>query len=207
MFYVNLVLVIVFLTFWGNCLRKPSVLYNVTSSAILNNFISRLTLVCFLQGVTKRCRLSWLTNRPSYMNTNAEGGGGVAGSQTWVQLYTGDQINFEDLTPYLTYGFLSCWGICIHQPRHRTSLHLHLCPLHPWGVSGGREFTHTVHWKKRLTIFPSLPRMSLTKLSLAGKNSITPVPTRESLVSDIPAGDGRTANLFLQCTLYQQRTC
>jgi hypothetical protein len=26
-----------------------------------------------------------------------------------------------------------------------------------------------------------------------------PVPARESLVSDIPAGDGRTANLFLQC--------
>jgi hypothetical protein len=30
--------------------------------------------------------------------------------------------------------------------------------------------------------------MSLTKLSLAG-----------SLVSDIPSGDGKTANLFLQC--------
>jgi hypothetical protein len=26
------------------------------------------------------------------------------------------------------------------------------------------------------------------------------VPARESLVSDIPAGDGKIANLFLQCT-------
>ncbi len=94
-----------------------------------------------------------------------------------------------------------CWGICLHQPWHRSSVHLHLCPLHSWGVSGRKEFTHTVHCKKRLTIFPLL---SLTKLSLAGKKLMT---TRESLVSDIPAGDGKTANLFLQCTLYQQRTC
>jgi hypothetical protein len=27
-------------------------------------------------------------------------------------------------------------------------------------------------------------------------------PSRESLVSDIPAGDGKTANLFLQCTFF-----
>jgi len=39
--------------------------------------------------------------------------------------------------------------------------------------------------------------MSLAKLSFAGKIKI--VSARESLVSDIPAGDGKTANLFLQC--------
>jgi hypothetical protein len=52
------------------------------------------------QGVTKRCRLSWLTNSAQMR------GGGVAVSQpmsTAVQ-YTGAQINFGDLTPYLTYG-------------------------------------------------------------------------------------------------------
>ncbi len=38
-------------------------------------------------------------------------------------------------------------------------------------------------------IFPSPAGMSLTKLSLAGNNL--------NLVSDIPAGDGKTANLFL----------
>ncbi len=36
--------------------------------------------------------------------------------------------------------------------------------------------------------------MSLTKLFLAGNN--LSIPGRESLVSDIPAGDGKTANLF-----------
>jgi hypothetical protein len=49
-----------------------------------------------------------------------------------------------------------------------------------------------VHCKKKLTIFPSPAGMSLTKLSLAG--------TRECLVSDIPAGDGKITNLFVQCT-------
>jgi hypothetical protein len=39
--------------------------------------------------------------------------------------------------------------------------------------------------------------MSLTKLSLVG--SIYLFPTRESLVSGIPAGEEKTANLFLQC--------
>jgi hypothetical protein len=59
--------------------------------------------------------------------------------------------------------------------------------------------TYTV--KKRLTIFLSPAGMSLTKLSLAGKL----FPPRDlgrvwSLVSDIPAGDGKMANLFLQYT-------
>ncbi len=43
--------------------------------------------------------------------------------------------------------------------------------------------------------------MSLTKLSLAGNNKINPV--QGELVSDIPAGDGKMPNLFLQygCTV------
>ncbi len=45
------------------------------------------------QGVTKRCRLSCLTNRALLY----DGGGGLRG-------LTGAQINFGDLTPYLTYG-------------------------------------------------------------------------------------------------------
>jgi hypothetical protein len=48
--------------------------------------------------------------------------------------------------------------------------------------------------KEMLAVFPSPAGMSLTKLSLAGNNVI--IPARESLVSDIPAGDGQTANLF-----------
>ncbi len=39
--------------------------------------------------------------------------------------------------------------------------------------------------------------MSLTKPSLARLFLV-----REGLVSDIPAGDGKTANLFLQCSVH-----
>jgi hypothetical protein len=49
-------------------------------------------------------------------------------------------------------------------------------------------------------IFPSPAGMSLTKLSLGGNYDVIYklFPSRESLVSDIPAGDGKMANLFLQ---------
>jgi hypothetical protein len=52
--------------------------------------------------------------------------------------------------------------------------------------------------KKRLAILPNPAGMSLTKLSLAGNNLIIP-GQRESLVSDIPAGDWKIANIFLPC--------
>jgi hypothetical protein len=47
-------------------------------------------------------------------------------------------------------------------------------------------------------IFPSPAGMSLTKLSLGGNYDVIYklFPSRESLVSDIPAGDGKMANLF-----------
>ncbi len=51
------------------------------------------------------------------------------------------------------------------------------------------------HCKKRLTIFPFPAGMSLTKLYLDG-----------SLVCDIPAGDGKMANLFLQCGVHSRLT-
>ncbi len=54
--------------------------------------------------------------------------------------------------------------------------------------------------KNRLAVFMSPGGMPLTKLSLARNNLI--IPARESLVSDIPAGDGKTSNLFLQCGAY-----
>jgi hypothetical protein len=53
--------------------------------------------------------------------------------------------------------------------------------------------------------------MSLTKLSLAWNNLIILgresklFHARESLVSDIPAGDGKIANLFLQCSQEDNR--
>jgi hypothetical protein len=49
---------------------------------------------------------------------------------------------------------------------------------------------------KKVTIFPSPAGLSLTKLSLDGNNYCTLFPARESLGSDIPAGDRKVAKLF-----------
>ncbi len=43
--------------------------------------------------------------------------------------------------------------------------------------------------------------MSPTKLSLAENNLIIPIHEEKSLVSDIPAGDGKTANFFYSVQL------
>ncbi len=51
------------------------------------------------QGVTKRCRLSWLTNSALVYEPKYEEGGGLLGLSQWVKLYTGAQINFRNLTP------------------------------------------------------------------------------------------------------------
>jgi hypothetical protein len=54
-----------------------------------------------------------------------------------------------------------------------------------------------VHRKKSFSIFPSPARFSLTKLSLGGNNfyMTSLFPPRESLVSDIPAGESGTGIL------------
>jgi hypothetical protein len=66
------------------------------------------TYLCMLttaQGVTQRCRLSWLTNSALIYEPKCGGGGscGVSANECSCT-YTGAQINFEDLTPYLTYA-------------------------------------------------------------------------------------------------------
>jgi hypothetical protein len=58
----------------------------------------------------------------------------------------------------------------------------------------------SVHRKKK---FPVPSRDVTTKLSLGGNNDVITelfLPWG-SLVSDIPAGDGKLVNLFLRCTL------
>jgi hypothetical protein len=54
-----------------------------------------------VQGVTRRCRLSWLTN--AYEPKCWERGGGRLLGLS--QLYTGAQIKFVSLPPYLTYAW------------------------------------------------------------------------------------------------------
>jgi hypothetical protein len=52
----------------------------------------------------------------------------------------------------------------------------------------------TATLSKRLAGFPPPAEMSLTKLSQDGNNKF--FPARKSLVNVVPAGDGKTANLF-----------
>jgi hypothetical protein len=58
-----------------------------------------------------------------------------------------------------------------------------------------------MHRKKKVREFPVPSRDVTTKLSLGGNNDVITelfLP-RGSLVSDIPAGDGKLVNLFLRC--------
>jgi hypothetical protein len=60
-----------------------------------------------------------------------------------------------------------------------------------------------LHRKKKVWEFPVPSRDVTTKLSLGGNNDVITelfLP-RGSLVSDIPAGDGKLVNLFLRCTI------
>ncbi len=59
----------------------------------------------------------------------------------------------------------------------------------------------SVHRKKKVRDFPVPSRDVTTKFSLGGNNDgITELfLPRGSLVSDIPAGEGKLVNLFLRC--------
>ncbi len=58
-----------------------------------------------MQGVKKRCRLSWLTNSALVYEPNCEGRGwGCGVSANEYNCAHGAQINFGELTPCLTYA-------------------------------------------------------------------------------------------------------
>ncbi len=74
------------------------------------------------------------------------------------------------------------------------------------GTGGKRNIMHMrmnpIHLKKKVREFPVPSRDVITKLSLGGNNDVITelfLP-RGSLVSDIPAGDGKLVNLFLRCS-------
>jgi hypothetical protein len=96
------------------------ILYNFEDACRYHRIISG---VCSRQGVTKRCRLSWLTNSAlvyepkmpktaprtlflsfAVYNLRGEGVGGCGVSANEYSCANGAQINFEHLTPYLIYG-------------------------------------------------------------------------------------------------------
>ncbi len=68
------------------------------------------------------------------------------------------------------------------------------------GNPGPREF-EDLHRKKKVCEFPVPSRDVTTKLSLGGNYDVITelLLPRGSLVSDIPAGDGKLVNLFLRC--------
>ncbi len=75
----------------------------------LLTFISIVSYSCLFvpvyQGVTQRCRLSWLTNSAPVYEPKCGGKGRVAGSQPMsTAVHMEPKINFGDLTPYLTFG-------------------------------------------------------------------------------------------------------
>jgi hypothetical protein len=80
---------------------------------------------------------------------------------------------------------------------------LDTCPLHFLAIREGLSLydVDTLHRKKSFSIFPSPAGMSLTKLSLGGKNLFMTslFPPRDSLVRDIPSGDGDIEKLLLRC--------
>ena len=87
------------------------------------------------QGVTKRCRLSWLTNSALVYEPNA-GGGGVAGSQTMSTDVQERKINFGDLTPYLTcavYRQILFWRARVCWPFRCNVGHLVMSGFEPRG--------------------------------------------------------------------------
>ncbi len=58
-----------------------------------------------LWGVTKRCRLSWITNSAFVYDLKWGGGGGCGGLSQWVQICTWspNKLGISTVTPYLTY--------------------------------------------------------------------------------------------------------
>jgi hypothetical protein len=54
-------------------------------------------------GVTKRCRLSWLTNSDLVYETKCGGGGIAVSHPMGTAVHTSPNKLCEDLTPYLNY--------------------------------------------------------------------------------------------------------
>jgi hypothetical protein len=69
-----------------------------------HRFLHGFTFAVFVQKVTKICRLSWLTNGALAYEPKCGGRGGYSGfSANAYSIAQRVQINFGDLTPYVTY--------------------------------------------------------------------------------------------------------
>ncbi len=92
------------------------------------------------QGVTKRCRLSWLTNSTLVYEPKCGGESWSCGvSANEYSCAHGAQINFGDLTPYLTLPCMfACNGVCSYSPKcpamlnHESSRYLGFSVVDAW---------------------------------------------------------------------------
>jgi hypothetical protein len=102
------------------------------SSIHLRNTLALSIHIHMYQGVTKGCRLSWLTNSVLVIRVLMRGDGGSCGSEpmsravhiTWHWA----RINFGDLPPYLTYDTYILTALSFRQENQ----HLHnqsVCPF------------------------------------------------------------------------------
>ncbi len=67
--------------------------------------LSSEVLLTVVQGVKKKCRLSWLTNSALVYEPKCRGGGCGVSDNNYSCAH-GVQINFGDLAPFLTYAIV-----------------------------------------------------------------------------------------------------
>ncbi len=101
-------------------LHKVKQMFTITVSTKL---FTMFPTFCFFQGVIKVNCISWLTNSAlvwaQMRREKGRGAEGFRGLSQWVQLlYQGAQINFGNLTSYLTYDFFSCFSTCVGPGSH-----------------------------------------------------------------------------------------
>jgi hypothetical protein len=88
-------------------MQSCTVLYSLYNFMVVSSFSKH-------RGVTKRCRLSLMTNSALVYKPKCGVEGGVAG--VLAKEYGcphGAQINFGDLTPYLTYVLTASIAVCL----------------------------------------------------------------------------------------------
>jgi hypothetical protein len=84
-----------------NKYSRPNILATIVISSIPTPLLDNIG-----QGVTKRCRLSWLTISALVYEPKCGGMGGCGMSAHEYNCPHGVQINSGDLTPYLTYDIV-----------------------------------------------------------------------------------------------------
>jgi hypothetical protein len=93
-----------------------------------------------MQGVTKRGRLSWLTNSALVYEPKCGGGGGGGDCGISANEYSCAQINFGDLTPYLIYAsmYIHCGTLYVHSEGY--VLYIRLQNKHKFLISAYNFF-------------------------------------------------------------------